>query len=273
MSAAVPGSAVQRALWFALLGAVLLPGFGAAGDHSGLLVLRRVVARDVVTPPATIGIAPGGRECPPGVAVPVDGDEIRLWVAPGMARRDEPRWSAILRLEPRGKGVAYLLFHGDRTFAELRLPVPPKRLWNPMRRDVAKAGEGRLFALTAQGPVDTSNVAVNGISVEERRLTTRNGFGHRRDFELQVLNEESAGGAGLALEGLVQAIRSGGDDWVAMTGAARGVPAGLVVTNHLPDTTSRYAEQLVASEATAISADRFAVPAGYSKVPFAPECF
>ena len=114
MSAAVPGSAVQRALRFALLGAVLLPGFGAAADHSGLLVLRRVVARDAVTPPATIGIAPGGRECPPGVAVPVDGDEIRLW-------------------------------HGDRTFAALRLPVPPKRLWNPMRREVEKAGEGRLF--------------------------------------------------------------------------------------------------------------------------------
>ena len=238
-----------------------------------MLVRRRVVAPDVVVMPSVVGMELGGRPCPAGVADPIDGDEIRLWIAPGMARRDEPGWSAILRLEPDGKGVAYLLFHADRTFATLKLPVSPKQLWNTMRREVEEAGEGRFFALDVQGDVVTKSATARGLPVEERRVTILDGFGHRKDYELQLLAEESLGGAGFALEALVQAIRSGGDDWLALTGPASGVPAGLAITEHHPDTTSRYAEELVTREATAIPDDRFAAPAGYSEVPFTPECF
>jgi hypothetical protein len=71
----------------------------------------------------------------------------------------------------------------------------------------------------------------------------------------------------------VQAIRQSGDDWLPMTGAATGVPVGLAVTAHGPETRSRYSEELVARERQPIPADRFTVPAGYSEVPFVPECF
>jgi hypothetical protein len=250
---------------------------GAAADSAengaGLLVRRRVAAADAVVMPARIGVMGGGRSCPAGVEDAPDGAEVRLWLAAGKARRDEPGWSAILLLGDRGRGTVHLLFHAERTFTTMRFPVAPKSLWDQMRREVEEAGEGKLFALTPQGAPTTTAVTLQGLAVEERRLTTLDGFGHRKDFELQLVPDGELGTAALAVDALVQALRLGGDDWVTLTGANGGVPVGLAVTEHLPDTKSRYAEELVALERQAIAPDRFVVPAGYSEVPFVPECF
>jgi hypothetical protein len=237
---------------------------GALLAADGVVLHRKVTGDEPVLPPATGG---GAHACPK-VTPLRPGDKVDVLLTPQDARRDEPSWSLLLRREEKR---AYLLFHRDHTYNVLRWPVEGKQVWGTMRCGIEEAGEGKLFALTAEGPVSTTMRTVAGRQVTEKSRAIADGFQHRSDVRVQLLADTAVGGIGGELETLLQRLR-GDQVWLPLTEMGGDLPVTVSIVSYGPDLPFHRGEDLVAIESTPLAPERFALPTGYREAPFAADC-
>lgn len=248
-----------QAAWLVLL--ISLPSYAAAG----VVVTRRVVADDFAPPVSSSG----NPACPQSVARPKPGDEVRLVVAGQAARRDEPSLSVIVRLDA---AKAYLLHHASRTYSELPYPPEARHLETPFRESMGPAA-AEVFPFAAEGPLQEASGRIGDLAVLHRSRGINSLMLGRRDVELEVSTSPEGAAAAFAAEGLLQAVRNGGEAWLALLGPASGLPLGLAETLHQPEVRVRYAEQFVGIDRTEVSEALFAPPTDYRKVDHVPDCF
>lgn len=250
----------------------------STGTTEGAVVRRRIVtAPEPVVPPgfgAKKDSEPvcAGRSGGP----PKRGDEIRLWLSPRAARKDAGGVSLILRLDDAESGVAYVLFHEEKAYSELRYPPKPKELWSTMRRQMAKAGVDweQLHKSEISAPPQSTPVTVRGLAATEYRWSTSGRLGATSDAVRRVMVDPQLGPIAFRLEALMVALSSGDLlDSPRVGGTDEIVLETSSVSRWLDNPPNERVEQLVAFERQSLAAATFSAPASYKKIRFSPDCF
>jgi hypothetical protein len=257
----------------ALALATAAPARSEADPVEGAVVLRRAVTvPEEVVPPG----GPGpGRCAGRGPRPPRKGDETRVWLTARMARQDAPAVSFVLHLDDAERGRAYVLFHDEKAYAELSYPPKPSALRNRLQEQLSAAGLEDLFDHQVASPLRSAPVTANGVAATEHRLSTRGRHDATSDLTLQLLPDAALGNVAFRLHELRDAFASGrlGSSWSSV-GVASGIVIGLRSRSQaLGNPANEYEERLVAFERRSLPPETFAVPAGYRKIRFSPDCF
>lgn len=237
--------------------------FPAAGD----LILTREVVADVFARPSKSGSGPA---CPERIEPPQTGDTVRLSVAPGAARRDEPQVSFVVRLDA---GEAYILHHASGTYSELPYPPKPRQLESRFRKDMKEAAE-EVFPYRVLQAVGRSPTRQHEVDAIMRVSTVESAMLGRRDIEsIELPGDAALVSAAHAVEAFTQAVRDHGEDWLSLLGDPEGIPLGLQESRHQPATVIRYREAFSKLDDVDLEASTFLPPEGYKKVKHEPYCF
>jgi len=251
---------------FAAAGLVLLVLLALAPSAAADLVVTRRVGGDELSSPSRVGGFGGCVERP---APPAAGDEVRLSVTPGAARRDEPQLSVIVRLDD---GVGLVVDHATHTYSRLRFPPAPRQLAGPMRANMGPSAE-EVYPYEPLGELERHGATVVGRASEVRERTVESPFLGRLDVELTVLPDPGLARAAFAVESLTEAIRNDGESWLGLLGDADGVPLSITRVRHLPSAQARYEEAVTEVEEREIDPSLFEAPEGYEKVRFDAGCY
>lgn len=251
---------------------------GFAADEVGTVDGAVVVRRFVAVPEPVMGPSSGGKDggqprcAGHGPRERRKADEIRSWLAPRMARRDEPGLSLVLRLDDAQRGTFYILFHEEKVYSELRYPPEPSKLRTSMAEQWAKAGVDP-FETRIDSPLRSTAVTLHGLAATEHRLGTASSRG-TNELTMQVLSDPALGDVAFRLETLRSAIGSGRLTNLWHEAGVSGIVLGRrSVSRWLDNPPNEMVERLVSFERRPLPLDTFAVPAGYSKVRFSPDCF
>jgi len=230
------------------------------------VVVTRSVQGDSFSPPAVTGATRG---CPAGIARPVPGQQVRLSVAPEMARRDEPSISFMLRLD---LGRVFILHHGSRTYSELSYPLKLRDLETSFRASMGSAAS-EVFPYHLQGTVREGVNNDGGHNLLVRSATVARTLGSPNEVEVRASLDPSLGRPALAVEAVAQAIRGAGEEWLSLLVLSDAIPLSISTSVEQPEAVVHYREMFVKADILDIEAGDFAVPADYSKVKHVPDCF
>lgn len=245
---------------------VVCAAASAAGAAEGLIVHRTVVGDQFSR--GVVAESSSGPICPERVREPSLGDEVRLLLAPRMARRDEPAFSVILDLD---REVALLLHHDAKTYSELRYPPNPRALHSSFRKGMGTAAAD-VFPFVAQGPVEQATGTAGDRPVIVRTRAVESPLLGRLDVEAHLI-DSAAGAIAQRVESLAQAIRGDGEAWLPLLGDGEGLPLSLGTTLHQPASKVQVFERFEKLEEIDLEPAVFAPPTDYREVRHRPDCF
>jgi hypothetical protein len=246
----------------------LLAPAPALGEPPMAVEIERKVEADVFEGPSYPSAEGGaGPACPRGFSKARTGDSVVLTVAPQKGRRDQPDFSLIVRID---RGVAYLLFHLDRSFAELEHPFkePPF----PFPVEIDKESQRRLAPrlLHPAAPERRTLGALQAVV-----LSNVVGDENRSHADIEAVYEAAPrplAGVSHRLEEFFQDMGPG-RSWLRLLGEQGGLLLGWAQATYLPEDKVHYRERFAALREVPARPDLFEPPAGYRRVKLDPVCF